>query len=838
VTDRSRPARLRAFLARHGLQAAFAVALLLVCVGVTGVCTHNAFQWVGRVFPGFLLNERLAISTVGQYHWTGSQAGLRYPERVVAVDGTPVTTMHALMGIVEAAPEGTPFTYTVERKGEAFRVTVRSMRFTAMDLAMTYGVTALVALFYLGIGVTVIFLKFNTRVSWIFFFACVLLSLYSVTIFDVLSTHFGFIRLYLLADAFVPAATIHLALHFPRKASWLERHRALAVAPYVLAAASAAPMLYLYPDERFLAFWRPLLVYWIVGAGLLLAALLREIFRQTSVIARKRAQVVLLGAGVAFPIPAVAWLSQAVFGSFLGVPVESNYLTLPLLLFPASIAYAIIRHNLFDVDVYLKRALGYAIMVAVVALGYLALQSATTVLVSGPLSGTGAARAYPFLFAVLVVLLYNPVHRRVQSGVERLFFRARSDYKATVSGVGEALTSLLDMREINTRIVHAIRDEMFVDTAGVITVDRRAGTCTHFFVEERYGSLDGPRVREEVNDCHEPLLLLMERVRKLVTEYDVDENPAFSEFRATCGPRFTELGISLLIPLTALGAMTGVLALGYKKSGRFYTSDDVELLGTLANQAAVAIETARLAQEMKKEELVRTNLSRYLSPQVVDRVVKDDVRLNLGGDRKEVVVLFSDIRNFTALTENRPPEHLVQILNSYFTEMAEIIFAHNGSLDKFVGDAMVSVFGSLIPLENKAESAVAAAREMMRRMPVLNERWQADFGFRMEMGIGVNAGEVFLGNIGSPERMEFTVIGDTVNVASRLSGLARGGQILLTGRVAGWLGGSVPLAALPPARVKGKTEPIEVFEVALDGTGTQTSPGTGLPPSRRSVPGE
>jgi len=113
----------------------------------------------------------------------------------------------------------------------------------------------------------------------------------------------------------------------------------------------------------------------------------------------------------------------------------------------------------------------------------------------------------------------------------------------------------------------------------------------------------------------------------------------------------------------------------------------------------VAIENARLADQMKVEEAARTNLARYLSPQIVDQIIKKDVQVNLGGDRKVVTVLFSDIRNFTRITETLPPDQLVQLLNEYFTEMAKIIFENQGSLDKYIGDAIVAVFGSLMYVE-------------------------------------------------------------------------------------------------------------------------------------------
>lgn len=148
--------------------------------------------------------------------------------------------------------------------------------------------------------------------------------------------------------------------------------------------------------------------------------------------------------------------------------------------------------------------------------------------------------------------------------------------------------------------------------------------------------------------------------------------------------------------------------------------------------------------------------------------------------------------------------------------MARIIFENQGSLDKYIGDAIVAVFCSLIPLENSAEAAVKASVEMMREMVRLNEKWKSQYGFNMEMGIGINTGEVFLGNIGSPERMEFTVIGDTVNTASRFSGLAKNKQILATKATRELLGSKLPINQLPSTRVKGKAEEVEVFEWSIE----------------------
>lgn len=140
-----------------------------------------------------------------------------------------------------------------------------------------------------------------------------------------------------------------------------------------------------------------------------------------------------------------------------------------------------------------------------------------------------------------------------------------------------------------------------------------------------------------------------------------------------------------------------------------------------------------------------------------------------------VTVPFSDIRNFTRISESLPPVKLVHLLNEYFTEMARIIFENQGSPDKYVGDAIVAVFGSLIPLENPGRTAIQAAIQMMKELSSLNVMWKNQYRFSIDIGIGINTREVFLGNIGSPERMEFTIIGDTVNIASRFSDIAKSG---------------------------------------------------------------
>lgn len=180
------------------------------------------------------------------------------------------------------------------------------------------------------------------------------------------------------------------------------------------------------------------------------------------------------------------------------------------------------------------------------------------------------------------------------------------------------------------------------------------------------------------------------------------------------------------------------------------------------------------------ETRIRADLSRYLSPELVEEVVARRAVLKLGGDRREVTVLFADVVSFTPLAEEFPPEQVVSVLNEVFTVLTEIVFRHGGIVDKFIGDCVMAVFGVPESREDDPLRAVRAADEMVRWIRAANAKWRKEIHRDIEIGIGVNTGVVIAGNVGSEKRMEYTVIGDSVNIAARLEPLARPGQVLMS----------------------------------------------------------
>jgi adenylate cyclase len=180
-----------------------------------------------------------------------------------------------------------------------------------------------------------------------------------------------------------------------------------------------------------------------------------------------------------------------------------------------------------------------------------------------------------------------------------------------------------------------------------------------------------------------------------------------------------------------------------------------------------------------------------------------------------VAVLFSDIRGFTALSETMNPDAMATLLTEYFTEMVECVFRHGGMLDKFIGDAVMAQWGAPLGNPDDADRAMQAAIDMMKALEELNVRWRSEGRPTLEIGIGLNHGEAFAGNIGSERRLEFTVIGDTVNTASRLCSAAGAGEILLSEEMRKALKSPPKLTKRPPMELKGKSQPVPVYRVKL-----------------------
>jgi class 3 adenylate cyclase len=220
-----------------------------------------------------------------------------------------------------------------------------------------------------------------------------------------------------------------------------------------------------------------------------------------------------------------------------------------------------------------------------------------------------------------------------------------------------------------------------------------------------------------------------------------------------------------------------------------------------------------MARSLREKEMIKRAFSRYVAREVVDEILKDPEQISLTGERRDVTVLFCDIRGFTATAEALPPEAVVELLNAFYDLMIETTFKHDGTLDKFLGDGVMAVFGAPLYRPDHAVMAARTALAMQAAIRELSARRVAAGKSPLEVGIGLNAGEVIAGTIGTDARMEYTVVGDSVNLAARLESCAGPGQILATAETYARLDGAVHGRPLGRFHVKGRDEAVAVWEL-------------------------
>jgi len=241
---------------------------------------------------------------------------------------------------------------------------------------------------------------------------------------------------------------------------------------------------------------------------------------------------------------------------------------------------------------------------------------------------------------------------------------------------------------------------------------------------------------------------------------------------------------AMAAPLLGDGHATlGVLYVDNQHNASAFGDDDLNFLVAFAGIAAAAVEREAATSRLRHATHVRENFERYFTPQLAARIAGSTETMALGGHRQRVVVLFSDIRGFTAIAESLPPVDMAAQLNEYFGAMVDCVFAHEGALDKFIGDALLAYWGAPEPHADDAVRAVRSAQAMRAALASLNVRWRAEGRPELHAGVAVHCGDAFVGNIGSPQRLEYTLIGDTVNVTSKLCGVAQGDEILITDAV-------------------------------------------------------
>jgi adenylate cyclase len=383
--------------------------------------------------------------------------------------------------------------------------------------------------------------------------------------------------------------------------------------------------------------------------------------------------------------------------------------------------------------------------------------------------------------------------------------RARA--MALLLEISKELSKHQDVDKLLHKVVDITFEVMNVDRVSILMVEAGSGELIPRISQNRVddaGAGGGSR-----------------HVPRSIARRAVEERLAILTDNAATDERFKGKSIlmqsvrsAMCAPLMGSGGrVLGLIYVDNTTATNSFSDEDLDFLIAFSGITAVAIENSQLTDRLRREAVVLSNFQRYFAPNLAQQIASQEGEVQLGGTKRPVVIFFSDIRGFTPMSERMSPDEIARVLTEYFTEMVEIVFKHGGTLDKFMGDAIMALWGAPIPHDDDADRAMRAALEMQRLLGELNTKWEADGRHRIEIGIGINFGEVFAGNIGSQQRLEYTVIGDAVNVASRLCSKAGPGDILISETFMRTLKAPPPCEALESIELRGKAQAVPVYRV-------------------------
>jgi adenylate cyclase len=267
---------------------------------------------------------------------------------------------------------------------------------------------------------------------------------------------------------------------------------------------------------------------------------------------------------------------------------------------------------------------------------------------------------------------------------------------------------------------------------------------------------------------------------------------------------------AMCAPLSSRDRLFGLLYVDNLSKRGTFTQEDLEVFAVIAAQAGLVIDRVMAKSEVQRQGVQLSALERFLSPAISRKITAEAADIRLGGESQRITLLFADVRGFTTMAEKMKPREAVEVLNEFFARMTNVIFEHDGTLDKYLGDGLMALFGAPFALQNDAEAAVRAAVNMQKSLAELNK---ISGKAPLNIGIGIHTGEAVVGFLGTERRMDYTAIGDTVNVASRLTSQAGPGQIVISTATYAQICREISCCQLSAMKLKGRAEPIEVHEV-------------------------
>ena len=771
---------------------AVVVVLALFFISLCSWSVISTQSWIDRPFPGFLVLKNNLVAQVWLPEWEGFKRGLQVGDIIVSVDGQPVTNAAELDRIVMKSRLGDDLSYSVIRGRQEIEFTIPVSLFTQRDYLAVFGLFMFLGLGFFSIGLIVFYLKPRLLASWSFLLFGASVGITCASVPEYCTNHKDILPL--VGWPLVGPSVLLVSLYFPVT---IERRSHLATALFL-----ATPFVAFF---YFYSFWTDVSLFLVADSVFLVHAFLcaaygvflmcRSFLRTPDPLTRQKGKVVLFGF-----IVAVAGSLIGVVGTFVlkTMNVYHYYWLFPaVFMIPVSLGYAIVKHNLFDVDLLIRRSATYFLVTGVVValfFGLIATLSIGLQYVTGQSSQIAAV-----ISTLLLVMIFRPLRDRVDRIIDRRFFREKYEYRATIQKASEALVSIIELEPLLDKLIDTVVEALKIEQGSILLRQEEPERFVVAIARNR----ETPDTASVLEADH-PIVQHLEARRKSIQINDVQDLDEFSEDREFILGMMKEFNIVLLIPVLYEQRLIGIFDLSAKKSGAWYSSEDIDLLQTLMNSTAVSIINARKVEESK--------VARFLSPRLAKAMIHGYEELTRI-KRKRLTVFFSDVRGFTALSDEIEPEETVDLLKHYLSEMTGLIHEYEGTLDKFMGDGIMVFFGDPVDQEDHAARAVKMAVAMQRKMGELQAQWSRAGRKPLSIGIGINTGYVTVGGIGSEQHLDYTVIGNQVNLAARLESVAAGGEIIISHATYGEVGELVEVEDRGEVTVKGLARPVKIYRV-------------------------
>ncbi|KAJ1512369.1 hypothetical protein HMI54_008474 [Coelomomyces lativittatus] len=366
-----------------------------------------------------------------------------------------------------------------------------------------------------------------------------------------------------------------------------------------------------------------------------------------------------------------------------------------------------------------------------------------------------------------------------------------------------------DINDHLTKMLELMFSVLPVDRGVVLLVDKATSLLVTHMVKLREGK--GYEGREIL--LSSTILQRVYTTRKCLITSDACEDPDLGKSQSIARGQIRSV---ICVPIVAHDEVLGILHLDSRDRINAFLEKDLSLVQTILNQTALQIENSFLFAQLQTEIRVTEQLQRFLPPQVISRMVKKEEVIRKGGCEMNGTIIFADIRGFTNLSEKSSPSEVFDLLNDYFERLVQIVFKYNGVVDKFIGDELMAVFGTLddptADLTPSVLNSVHAALEFKTAIALMNEERVKQHQLPIAIGVGLNTGRLMSGFMGSSQRLEYTCIGDTVNLASRICGYASADQVLLSEETAKYIKGRIDVRFVGARQFKGKEKETRVYE--------------------------